>query len=1134
MSNTINYSSEMMTNYLQASIMDPDDTFEVLQNSLGNAVMFSIGTDGIFYVTYETPSTPSGWTRLDLSTVAMVNKFAGGTCTKMSVAQNTQNGTIGLAMVVTVSGADNLFLCMGNSNSDMSWLSSPTWVNAAYDSTVTPPSPFQIANVFISETLQGQFIIADLNNSGIVDRFYIVQGGTQWWNQNSLSIDLNTNDYMGCIGRSSTGGPIDGMYTGGSIDGAAQLVYCPVYNYFGGGPPSPSNLYLPGNLVPQAMATFRNGSSNSTTDLLVTSVADGVGSLYYFAYNNQSTNAQGSLIFQNSLLINVSDLQAVLTDGTLSVWGLNGADEVFYLTCPYTLGSPGTWSTQNPLPIITSVDMVSPYVNLSNNGNTIFAVAVNTLFILTRSPETGLWTTNQITLPPPLTTSPSFSFNSYTTTIQLLDDNNQPVTNSPLMLSSNTRATFYINNLYYVLDTTPVPVNTDSSGNITVIKSITDLTGTMLYVSETGGSTVSINPMDTVFNQVAQLNTVTSLQTAVITDKNGNTTPLVPSGTSTTSLQAVATSNQSLTTAYNSFASPTYAMAVAGFNKFNAPVIAGFENAIAVDLGDLYRLLASAVDYVVHIIEDVATGVWNFIVEIGEAVYQAVLNTVYAVAGALEWVFNQIVVAIDDLISFLSFLFGWQDIVTTHNVMKNIFIQSTQQAIDALAGFETTVGDAFTGLINTINGWASIPTLSQTPNSTTQSNPPPTSQNSSPSTMASYHFKGNVSNASTTSTPPSFGQEIFQDLMDLLNSEETTLMDAYNAINTDIVVPFNTLTATEIIQKFLAIVVDTLLETAENIIIAIIKVLVQVTEEILNVMTAPIDFPVISDLYEWLTGDPLSFLDVVCLIAAIPTTICYKIANDAATGSTAAPFPIGDTLTNALLNATSFSDIQNAFYASSTSIAADAMPAADTPVLNEAGMKIFGFVTDFFALGGSIVCGITSTIMKALSLLQLPLPKTLLTINAVGNVAYVSPNLPAWVNVETDDWATQLNNGLTAVSIIKGFSNIFFSSNTTYSKVSSGVESLINLAWNVPVIVTIVENDGAVTTTYKSLIPASIGNFAFNVGGILELPILLTEEQPEAYAVLVLAQDLLMLIYGLCMPIAGGIYAFAPNQTVNP
>jgi len=34
--------------------------------------------------------------------------------------------------------------------------------------------------------------------------------------------------------------------------------------------------------------------------------------------------------------------------------------------------------------------------------------------------------------------------------------------------------------------------------------------------------------------------------------------------------------------------------------------------------------------------------------------------------------------------------------------------------------------------------------------------------------------------------------------------------------------------------------------------------------------------------------------------------------------------------------------------------------------------------------------------------------------------------------------------------------------------------------------------------------------------------------------VLVLAQDLLMLIYGLCMPIAGGIYAFAPNQTVNP
>ena len=197
-------------------------------------------------------------------------------------------------------------------------------------------------------------------------------------------------------------------------------------------------------------------------------------------------------------------------------------------------------------------------------------------------------------------------------------------------------------------------------------------------------------------------------------------------------------------------------------------------------------------------------------------------------------------------------------------------------------------------------------------------------------------------------------------------------------------------------------------------------------------------------------------------------------------------------------------------------------------------MKIFGFATDFFAFGGSIVCGVTNTILKALSLLQLPLPKSLLTINAVGNVGYVAPNLPAWINVTTDDGPTELNNALTAISIIKGFANIFFSSSSTYSKVSSGVESLINCVWNFPVAVTIGENAGEVDTTYKSLVPASIGNFAFNFGGALDLIITASEEEPEVYGPLVIAQDGLMLIYGLCMPIAGGIYAFAPNQTVNP
>ncbi len=69
-------------------------------------------------------------------------------------------------------------------------------------------------------------------------------------------------------------------------------------------------------------------------------------------------------------------------------------------------------------------------------------------------------------------------------------------------------------------------------------------------------------------------------------------------------------------------------------------------------------------------------------------------------------------------------------------------------------------------------------------------------------------------------------------------------------------------------------------------------------------------------------------------------------------------------------------------------------------------------------------------------------------------------------------------------------------------------------------------------STYKSLIPESIGNFAINLGGILEFPIVLVlaAKQPEALAVLVLIQAGLMVTYGVFMIIAGGIYQFAPDQ----
>ncbi len=1063
-----------MTNYLPASIMDPEDNFEALQDNSGNAMLFSIGTDGIFYATCETQATGTGWVRTNLSSIVLTEPYIGGTCTKFSVAQNNSDGTIGLAMVITVSGADQLFLCLGNSNSDLSWIAAPQWTMYSYDNSTPAPNPLQIANVFISETDSGQFIVADLIIASQVSRFYINTNTSaeKHWNVAPLNIDLNSLQYLSAIGRIANGSGVDGMYSGGQINGAAQLIYCPLYNAFGANPPTTNPLQLPGNLVPQAMCTFRNGNSDDSTDLLVTSVdAGGNGSLYYFASTNQTSNATATLLLQNPLLINTSKLVAYLNNGTLTVWGLNGADQVFYLTCNYSPDLPGTWT--NPLPVLSGIDMMSPYVNVSNGGNTIFAVGDNNLFIITKSPVTSLWSTKEITLPQPLTNSKALSFSSYTTRIQLLDPNNNTVPNSPLMLSANTRATFYINNLYYVLDTTPVPVNTDSFGSITLVESISDLSGTIINVGEAGGTAISINPMNTSFTKIAQLNTSNALQSAVITSDDGSTRPLVPTGTSSNNLTAAATANQGLASAYSNINTSGIDFSALRLSMTNMPVVAGFENAIAADIGDIFNWLKSGIGYVINKIEQLAEGVWTFIVTIAGKVYQGILNCVESVVAAVEWVFREILTLIKDLIAYLEFLFGWQDILTTHNVLRNIFIQYTQYSIDGLANLGTIISNDFNTIRNTIDSWAGISGINQTPNGSSSANPLPASVHSAPANLGMHHFQGNVSASSSSYTQPSISEEIFKDLIQLINAEEQNVSNAATQIQTQIIDQFGTLSGDQIMQRFLAIAADLIIGAVEPVIVAVINILVQLSDTVLSAMTATINIPVLSWLYNELTGNELSFLDLMCLICAIPATIAYKLINNAA------PFPQGSSFTNSLINATNFSQIQS-LYTGSPGLTAISIADGKTGNTAEGSSSSPTPLGIAFCVAG-VVALIGAQVMVVCAVKQaVPTPsKALALVNAVGNCLYVTPDIVGAFSTP-GRWDVIFNDTLTGISILKGFA---LDINWVGQKVSSYSECILNIIWFVPVIANVVYSTGS--NFYPSLVPDTIGNSAFNVGGIL-------------------------------------------------
>lgn len=1147
---TVTMSAELMENYIHADILMPQDTFISLQTDTGASLLFSIDTDGVLNLTMEVPGSTQGWQLADLSSAQIKADFPNGAqCKTFGAAQTAgvqdgQAATIHLAMVINDGTNDHLYLSLGNSDSDQSWAKNPTWIACPFNAVdgtgapIAPPSPFLIPGVFISEATDGEYIVADTVRNpsepvGVLSRYYInvATPVAPVWTPHQFAADIQASGYQSCLGRTTQAFGVDGIYTMGVIATTAQLMYTPLYNALTPGmPPLPSRLNLPNSLTADAIAASRN--ADNTSDLYVAAQ----GSLYYFASTNQKDTAVATQLVTSPLLSGVRSLFAYAADGNVTVWGLNNSDEVFYTTCPQAqVSMESAWSM--PIAIMLNVDAISPYVDRAYNANTFFAHGSNGLIKAVKTPSTGLWSQRNITLPPSSNTQAPVTVSSYTTHIQVLDASGLTASNVAVILTATSVTSVYINHLYYIVGPEPINVTTNQLGTVTIVETVTSLAGTRFTVVVDQNEPLAVNPVDAPFQRNTAYNSVSSLQGAVITNMDGTTRPLIPAGTTNDQLQAVAQSNQNLASAYSSVSSlPTTQRRVGAVTSTPSAAfaVAGFESAVETDVGDLFRWIESGVEAAINIVEDTATGLWHLVATIAGKIYSAVLDSVEAVVAAVTWVYNAIKVSIEDIIKFLEFLFEWQDIITTHNVLKNVFLQTAQYAIDGLQGAKAEIAAIFTQLQNDLNTWADIPGLDQTPGETAMSNLPSSSLTSAPSNLGVHHFQGNVELSSSSYAPSSVADAIFNDLVALLQNEETDVQNAFQQIKTQIIDQFSNLSLSEIIKRFIAIVGDLILQTAENIINTLIDVLSQLVAGLVDALNAKLDIPILSWLYNLLTGNDLSFLDLGCLIAAIPVTLIYKAVADSA------PFPSSDPLTEGLLNATSFAQIQ-ALFANTQSAPADAstqsapadnrlMPMAkdSKPVLGQSQLKVFGLVTGVASLVGSVMLCTTSFIQKSLELLNVqpppPFAKRMATISCVGNILAVSPNIVTLVNAKTQDAYGQLNNVLTGISIVKSMAAIPVADveNKVVQGAFPAVETFINVVWNVPVISNIVVNKGNVNTTYKSLIPESIGHFAFNLGGMLEGPIYIAE--PSLSFKLAAGQDVLLLLYGVMMVVAGGIY----------
>ncbi|HVQ40225.1 MAG TPA: hypothetical protein VMS31_21975 [Pyrinomonadaceae bacterium] len=913
---TITYSSEMMTNFKQAEVMSPERNFQALQTDEGHSLFFSVGTDDVFYLTQETPGHVTGWQKTDLSSTLKADYGGAAIVAKnFAVATNRATQKVDMALVITSAGNDNLYLSLGNATSDSAWAGHLNWVRFAFDDPVHPLATVSVANVFISEASDGEYIVVDVlrdpsSAEPVIFRYYIEPRKTTGhaWNPHDVSADIDASQVTSCLGRRKHD-RVEGLYTLGSIAGETQLIYQTLYNPFNRKLPSePVRLQLPAGSQPSALASV--AVNENFTDLYVACEK----ALYCFPYDQQKDEAQGVKVLDNALFEMVTSLFAFATATRIIVWGLNRAQQIFYTSCDRTqIQNPASWS--HPLPIAGNVEQVAPYVNRADDGNTFFVhTGAGELQKSVQTPATMLWKSDNILLPPLDKKAKAADFHSYTTRLHVTDDNKKPLANVDVNLGAVHRAAVYINNRYYVLDPTPITVKTDATGGVTIVERIANLQGTCLQVHGDDGSIISINPMDKSFQKVAALNSKDSLGSATIKNPDGTTQPLIDPGTGDDDKQNVVDTIGNLKTVYQSL--PTdgtvkpvtnrSAMSLSAvprahimtFAHPNAMMALSFDpvsdlsNAIDVAAGDLYSYLKSGADYVIHIVKDAAEDAYHFVAEIAGQMYHFVLDAAAKVLGALEFVFNAIKTFVEFLIKFLLFLFDWDDFLRTKDVYKKLLKLYFNHVIEGLPTLKADFKSVITGAKNSVDDWAGVKRddwksgVDGSGNSLGGFSVTGDIEKyfSAPAMSFFQHFLDNVMNSEGSDGVGSEDQALDR-VLETLTDESNVLVGAANRIQSEILdgSTYQSLSLEDLLKRLTAIVVDAVLNMSEGIMDSAIDLLATLTKQIWDEVDKDVWIPVLSDILKFFHINlSFSMLDVILMVGAIPSTIVYKVLHDKA------------------------------------------------------------------------------------------------------------------------------------------------------------------------------------------------------------------------------------------------------------
>ncbi|WP_046745883.1 hypothetical protein [Kordia zhangzhouensis] len=294
------------------------------------------------------------------------------------------------------------------------------------------------------------------------------------------------------------------------------------------------------------------------------------------------------------------------------------------------------------------------------------------------------------------------------------------------------------------------------------------------------------------------------------------------------------------------------------------------------------------------VVEKVKDGV-KFIIKIGEQIFNWIVKTIREIGHFIQKIFDAISVFFKDLFEFLAFLFDWNSIVETKNAFKDFTNEAIICLKNEIKNIRKYVDDTLDKQIEKFS-----PELVDIPDSLHKADP------SQPSKEAPADPRANWLNSKKNYLHDSSGKPIksqiptdFTDVFQSFTSQlKEILVKSGEGFKLQVDIIFDgfkkmiqgELTFLEFLKLLLHKLAGLslfLVKQLMDLIFVSLDTLISIAQVGLNKQW---EIPIITPLYKAVTkSDELTFLDVMCLFVAIPTTILYKI------GEGKAPFGEGKT-----------------------------------------------------------------------------------------------------------------------------------------------------------------------------------------------------------------------------------------------